>query len=258
MNKQLLGVKNLSVDYVTERNRIRAVDNISFGIEHGEIFGLVGESGSGKSTVVQAMMRILPPPAVISSGSVTINGTDILACSKSETKSFRWKQISIVMQSALNALNPVLSIKEQIADVLKTHKGIYGAEADTRAKELLALVDINKDRLNSYPHQLSGGMKQRIVIAIALAVMPPIIIMDEPTPALDVIVEREILAKIIELRKELSFTILFITHDLNLLLEFADRMAIMKNGKIVELDYVKNIIKSAKHEYTKKLIGSIT
>mgnify|MGYP002011516231 FL=1 len=257
MNKQLLGVKNLSVDYVTERNRIRAVDNISFGIEHGEIFGLVGESGSGKSTVVQAMMRILPPPAVISSGSVTINGTDILACSKSETKSFRWKQISIVMQSALNALNPVLSIKEQIADVLKTHKGIYGAEADTRAKELLALVDIDKDRLNSYPHQLSGGMKQRIVIAIALAVMPPIIIMDEPTTALDVIVEREILAKIIELRKELSFTILFITHDLNLLLEFADRMAIMKNGKIVELDYVKNIKKSAKHEYTKKLIGSI-
>ena len=257
MNKQLLDVKNLSVDYVTERNRIRAVDNISFGIEHGEIFGLVGESGSGKSTVVQAMMRILPPPAVISSGSVTINGTDILACSKSETKSFRWKQISIVMQSALNALNPVLSIKEQIADVLKTHKGIYGAEADTRAKELLALVDIDKDRLNSYPHQLSGGMKQRIVIAIALAVMPPIIIMDEPTTALDVIVEREILAKIIELRKELSFTILFITHDLNLLLEFADRMAIMKNGKIVELDYVKNIKKSAKHEYTKKLIGSI-
>ena len=257
MNKQLLGVKNLSVDYVTERNRIRAVDNISFGIEHGEIFGLVGESGSGKSTVVQAMMRILPPPAVISSGSVTINGTDILACSKSETKSFRWKQISIVMQSALNALNPVLSIKEQIADVLKTHKGIYGAEADTRAKELLALVDIDKDRLNSYPHQLSGGMKQRIVIAIALAVMPPIIIMDEPTTALDVIVEREILAKIIELRKKLSFTILFITHDLNLLLEFADRMAIMKNGKIVELDYVKNIKKSAKHEYTKKLIGSI-
>ena len=257
MNKQLLGVKNLSVDYVTERNRIRAVDNISFGIEHGEIFGLVGESGSGKSTVVQAMMRILPPPAVISSGSVTINGTDILACSKSETKSFRWKQISIVMQSALNALNPVLSIKEQIADVLKTHKGMYGAEADTRAKELLALVDIDKDRLNSYPHQLSGGMKQRIVIAIALAVMPPIIIMDEPTTALDVIVEREILAKIIELRKELSFTILFITHDLNLLLEFADRMAIMKNGKIVELDYVKNIKKNAKHEYTKKLIGSI-
>ena len=257
MNKQLLGVKNLSVDYVTERNRIRAVDNISFGIENGEIFGLVGESVSGKSTVVQAMMRILPPPAVISSGSVTINGTDILACSKSETKSFRWKQISIVMQSALNALNPVLSIKEQIADVLKTHKGIYGAEADTRAKELLALVDIDKDRLNSYPHQLSGGMKQRIVIAIALAVMPPIIIMDEPTTALDVIVEREILAKIIELRKELSFTILFITHDLNLLLEFADRMAIMKNGKIVELDYVKNIKKSAKHEYTKKLIGSI-
>ncbi len=257
MNEQILRIKNLSVDYITERDRIRAVNDISIEIYHGEIFGLVGESGSGKSTVVQAIMRILPPPAVISGGSVTINGTDILASSESRTKKFRWKQISIVMQSALNALNPVLSINEQIADVLKTHKGLSGFEADTKAIELLSLVDIDASRLNSHPHQLSGGMKQRIVIAIALAVMPPIIIMDEPTTALDVIVEREILAKIIELRKKLNFTILFITHDLNLLFEFAERIAIMKNGKIVELDYVKNIKKNAKHPYTKKLIGSI-
>ena len=161
------------------------------------------------------------------------------------------------MQSALNALNPVLSVREQIHDVLKIHKGLIGREADNRAKELLSLVDIEYNRLDSFPHQLSGGMKQRIVIAIALAIMPPIIIMDEPTTALDVIVEREIISKVIELRKKLDFTILFITHDLNLLLEFADRLAIMKDGEVVELDEVKNIQKGGKHPYTKKLIGSI-
>jgi len=257
MNNYLLSIENLSVDYITDTEPVRAVNNISFGIHTGEIFGLVGESGSGKSTVVQAMMRILPPPGLISNGSVRINGEDILSASESNVKKFRWKQISIVMQSALNALNPVLSIREQISDVLKTHKDLVGIDANTRAKELLSLVDIDEDRLNSHPHQLSGGMKQRVVIAIALAIMPPIIIMDEPTTALDVIVEREILAKIIELRKKLNFTILFITHDLNLLLEFADRLAIMKNGRIVEIDNVENIKQGGQHSYTRKLIGSI-
>ena len=257
MNKPLISVKNLSVEYITDTAPIKAVRNISFEIFHGEIFGLVGESGSGKSTVVQAMMRILPPPAYISGGKVFINHEDIMEASKYDIVGFRWKKISIVMQSALNALNPVLSVREQIHDVLYTHKGLKGKEADDRAKELLSLVHINFDRLDSHPHQLSGGMKQRIVIAIALAIMPPIIIMDEPTTALDVIVEREIIAKIIELRKELGITILFITHDLNLLMEFADRLAIMKNGEIVELDKIEDIQKGGKHPYTKKLIGSI-
>tara|TARA_B100000902_G_C27299595_1_gene912002 strand:- start:821 stop:2467 length:1647 start_codon:yes stop_codon:yes gene_type:complete len=257
MTKPLISVENLSVEYITDTSPVKAVRDVTFEIFHGEIFGLVGESGSGKSTVVQAMMRILPPPAYISGGKVFINNEDIMEASKSDIIGFRWKKISIVMQSALNALNPVLSVREQIHDVLNTHKGLNGKEADDRAKELLSLVDINYDRLESYPHQLSGGMKQRIVIAIALAIMPPIIIMDEPTTALDVIVEREIIAKIIELRKELGITILFITHDLNLLMEFADRLAIMKNGEIVELDKVKDIQKGGKHFYTKKLIGSI-
>ena len=257
MNNPLISVKDLSVEYITDLKSIQAVRNVSFEINKGEIFGLVGESGSGKSTIVQAMMRILPPPALISKGKVVINNEDIMAASKSDIINFRCKKISIVMQSALNALNPVLSIREQIHDVLEIHKGLNGKEADDRAKELLALVDIDYDRLDSYPHQLSGGMKQRMVIAIALAIMPPIIIMDEPTSALDVIVEREIISKVIDLRKKLGFTILFITHDLNLLLEFADRLAIMKNGKIVELDEVKNIQKGGKHPYTNKLIGSI-
>ncbi len=257
MNNPLISVKNLSVEYITDMTSIQAVRDVSFEISSGEIFGLVGESGSGKSTVVQAMMRILPPPALISKGQVIINNKDIMAASESDIINFRWKKISIVMQSALNALNPILSIREQIHDVLKIHKGLIGKEADDRAKELLSLVDIEYDRLDSFPHQLSGGMKQRIVIAIALAIMPPIIIMDEPTTALDVIVEREIISKVIDLRKNLGFTILFITHDLNLLLEFADRLAIMKNGEIVELDEMKNIQKGGKHPYTKKLIGSI-
>ena len=257
MSNTLISVKNLSVDYITDTIPIRAVRDVSFEISSGEIFGLVGESGSGKSTVVQAMMRILAPPAIISGGKVIINSENIMTATESDIIRFRWKRISIVMQSALNALNPVLSIREQIHDVLKTHKGLVGKDADDRAKELLSLVDIDYNRLDSYPHQLSGGMKQRIVIAIALAIMPPIIIMDEPTTALDVIVEREIISKIIDLRKKLGFTILFITHDLNLLLEFADRLAIMKNGKIVELDEVRNIQEGGKHPYTKKLIGSI-
>jgi len=257
MNKPVINIKNLNVDYITDKNPIKAVRDVTFEIFSGEIFGLVGESGSGKSTVVQAMMRILPPPAIISKGEVIINNEDILSSSSLDVIGMRWKKISIVMQSALNALNPVLSIREQIHDVLKTHKNLIGLDADERAKELLSLVEIDHDRLDSFPHQLSGGMKQRIVIAIALAIMPPIIIMDEPTTALDVIVEREIIAKIIDLRKKLGFTILFITHDLNLLLEFADRLAIMKNGEIVELDKVENIHAGGKHPYTKKLIGAI-
>ena len=257
MNKPIISIKNLSVDYITDNNYARAVRNVSFEVSSGEIFGLVGESGSGKSTVVQAMMRILPPPAVISGGEVFINGKNIITSSKNDILGSRWKEISIVMQSALNALNPVLSVRDQIQDVLKTHKRLTGEQAIIKAKKLLSLVDIEHSRLNSYPHQLSGGMKQRVIIAIALAIMPPIIIMDEPTTALDVIIEREIISKIIELRKKLGLTIVFITHDLNLLLEFVDRLAIMKNGKIVELDNVKNIQSGGQHAYTRKLIGSI-
>ena len=257
MNNPIISIRNLCVNYITSGKPIEAVNDVSFDIQHGEIFGLVGESGSGKSTVVQAILRILPTPAVISGGKVIINNKDILSISNTEVLQYRWKQISIVMQSALNALNPVLTVREQIEDVLKEHSDLKGKAAEDRTKELLSLIDIDVSRLDSYPHQLSGGMRQRVVIAIALALMPPLIIMDEPTTALDVIVEREILAKIIELRKELGFTILFITHDLNLLLEFADRLAIMKTGRLLELDRAQKIRRGGKHEYTQKLIRSL-
>ena len=257
MNNPIISIHDLCVNYITSGKPIKAVNDVSFDIQHGEIFGLVGESGSGKSTLVQAILRILPPPAVIAGGKVIINNKDILSTSNAEVMQYRWKQISIVMQSALNALNPVLTVREQIEDVLKEHSDLKGKAAEDRTKELLSLIDIDVSRLDSYPHQLSGGMRQRVVIAIALALMPPLIIMDEPTTALDVIVEREILAKIIELRKELGFTILFITHDLNLLLEFADRVAIMKNGRLVELDKAQKIRSGGKHDYTQKLIRSL-
>ena len=257
MNNSVLSIQNLCVNYITPGNPVKAVNDVSFEIQQGEIFGLVGESGSGKSTVVQAVLRTLPPPAVITGGKVIIDNKDILSISNTDVLQYRWKQISIVMQSALNALNPVLTIREQIKDVLEIHSDLTGKAIDNRIHELLSLIDIDVSRLDSYPHQLSGGMRQRVVIAIALALMPPLIIMDEPTTALDVIVEREILAKIIELRKELGFTILFITHDLNLLLEFADRLAIMRNGKLIELGQAQKIRAGGEHSYTQKLIGAL-
>jgi len=257
MGKAALNIKNLNVEYILKKGSHPAVKNISFQVEQGEIFGLVGESGSGKSTVVQALIRTLPPPAVITGGEVIIDKIDVLSLSAIEVKKYRWKQISIVMQSALNALNPVMTVEDQIKDVLEIHKNITDIKADEKVEQLLRLVDVSRENAKSYPHQLSGGMRQRIVIAIALALTPPLIIMDEPTTALDVIVEREILSKIIQLRKELDFTILFITHDLNLLLEFADRIAIMKDGEMIEMNTVEKIKKGGKHSYTKKLIGAL-
>ena len=257
MSKAALHIKDLNVEYILKKGSHPAVKNISFQVEQGEIFGLVGESGSGKSTVVQALIRTLPPPAVITGGQVIIDKIDVFSLSAIEVKKYRWKQISIVMQSALNALNPVMTVEDQIKDVLEIHKNITGIKADEKVEQLLRLVDVSKENAKSYPHQLSGGMRQRIVIAIALALTPPLIIMDEPTTALDVIVEREILSKIIQLRRELDFTILFITHDLNLLLEFADRIAIMKDGEMIEMNTVEKIKKGGKHSYTKKLIGAL-
>ena len=257
MNKIALHIKDLNVEYILKNDSHPAVKNISFQINQGEIFGLVGESGSGKSTVVQALIRTLPPPAVITGGNVIVDEIDILSLSANEVKKYRWKQVSIVMQSALNALNPVMTVEDQIKDVLEIHKNIVGQKADEKIDELLQLVDVSKENAKNYPHQLSGGMRQRVVIAIALALTPPLIIMDEPTTALDVIVEREILSKIIQLRRELDFTILFITHDLNLLLEFAERIAIMKDGEMVEINTVEKIKKGGNNSYTKKLIGSL-
>ena len=256
MNK-ILEIKDLTVDFLMQNGSFRAVDNVSFDIYNNEIFGLVGESGSGKSTIVKAILRILTAPGLITDGQILYNKDDILSLDESSMSSLRWKSISIVNQKALNALNPLLKIKNQILDTIHTHISISETEAMNQCNELMDMVDLDRSYLNSFPHELSGGMRQRVVIAIALILEPDLIIMDEPTTALDVVTEKKIILKILELKKKLGFSILFITHDLELILEFADRVGVMQHGKLVDLDYSKVIKSGGNHEYSKKLIDSI-
>jgi peptide/nickel transport system ATP-binding protein len=248
-------VRDLSVEYVTPRGPARAVDGVSFAISPGEVFGLAGESGSGKSTIAHAILRTLHPPAVITGGHVFFNGKDVLDMNAEALEDFRWQQVSMVFQSAMNSLNPVMKIGDQITDVLIQHK-VSQRDAKARAVELFNIVGIEADRLESYPHQLSGGMRQRAVIAIALALRPPMMIMDEPTTALDVVVQKDILQQIEQLKQQLGFSILFITHDLSLMVEFSDRIAIMYAGQIVELAPARELFNNPLHPYTQGLMNS--
>ena len=252
----LLDVSNLSIEYGTPTGPVRAVDNVSFQIAPGEVFGLAGESGSGKSTVAYGLLRLLRPPAVITGGRVRIQGEDVLGMSEDDLRRLRWRSVSLVFQSAMNALNPVLTIGEQVTDVILAHETVTRADATARAVELLELVGIPSSRLKSFPHQLSGGMRQRAVIAIALALRPPLIIMDEPTTALDVVVQKEILQQISDLRKRLGIAILFITHDLSLLLEFSSRIGIMYAGRLVETAPAEQLLTNPEHPYTQGLLAS--
>lgn len=252
----LIKIQNLSVEYLAGRGSVRAVDGISLDIHPGEVVGLAGESGSGKSTIAQAIMRILQPPAIITGGRVLFEGRDVLAMSDRELKDFRWDEVSMVFQSAMNSLNPVMTIGDQIMDGILAHRKVSETQAREHAREMLRIVGIEADRIDSYPHQLSGGMRQRAVIAIALALQPPLMIMDEPTTALDVVVQREILAKITELREEFGFSILFITHDMSLLVEISDRIAIMYAGEIVEMAQSRELFENPLHPYTQGLMSS--
>jgi peptide/nickel transport system ATP-binding protein len=249
-------VRDLCVEYVTPAGPVRAVDRVSFEIGRGQVFGLAGESGSGKSTAAMAAMRLLQPPAVITGGDVTFEGRDVLAMGEAELRAFRWKKIALVFQSAMNALNPVLTIGEQIADVIEAHEKVSSAAALERAAHLLGLVGIESSRLRSYPHQLSGGMRQRVVIAIALALNPPLLFMDEPTTALYVVVQKEILQQIAELKERLGFSILFITHDLSLMLEFCDTVGILYAGRLCEVAPAKRLFADPQHPYTRGLMQS--
>ncbi len=250
---------------------MHAVNDVSFTIERGHIFGLAGESGSGKSTLAYAIARLLQPPAVVTQGQVLYyprrrevgetakddGAVDVLALNSAQLRAFRWRDLSIVFQSAMNALNPVLDIGTQITDVLHAHNPLMtAAGARSRAVELLRMVGIAPDRLRSYPHELSGGMRQRAMIAIALALNPEMIIMDEPTTALDVVVQRDILAQIMRLRNDFGFSVIFITHDLSLLLEIADTIAIMYAGRMVEMGTRKDLHRYPRHPYTSGLLNS--
>ena len=245
----------MRVVYLTTRGPVKAVDGVSFAIQPGEVVGLAGESGSGKSTIAHAILRILHPPALITSGQALFESRDILEMDDTELGQFRWRKISIVFQSAMNALNPVMKIRDQLTDVMLQH-GLTKTEANERAVNLFDLVGIEPQRLDSYPHQLSGGMRQRTVIAIALALNPPLLIMDEPTTALDVVVQKDILEQIATLREKLGFSILFITHDLSLLVEISDNIAIMYAGEIVERAPAHELFEYPMHPYTLGLMNS--
>ncbi|GAA0462165.1 hypothetical protein GCM10009412_37670 [Aeromonas salmonicida subsp. achromogenes] len=241
----LLSVRNLCVDYITESGDVRAVNSVSFDIAPGEVFGLAGESGCGKSTIAFSVARLHKPPAYISGGEILFKGENILHYGEERLRSYRWQQVSVVFQSAMNALNPVLRMEEQFCDVLLAHNpGMTRYEAIKRAQVLLEIVDIHPSRLKDYPHQFSGGMRQRLVIAIAMALNPELLIMDEPTTALDVVVQREILQKVYALKEQFNFSILFITHDLSLMVEFCDRIGIMYAGELIEALLPKSASKS--------------
>jgi len=289
--KPLLDIRDLCVDYVTDTGPVRAIDHLDLTVERGEIIGVAGESGSGKTTLAKALMRILPPPAVISGGQIIFDGRDVCGMDDEELRRIRWREISMVFQSAMDALNPVISVGEQISDTLLAHSGGPKETPDTllahsggptenpvmplgdqfvdtmvahnigssewarsRARDLLGLVGIPTDRLDSYAHQLSGGMRQRVGIALALAMHPKVVILDEPTTALDVIVEREILERIRELQRALGFAVIFITHDLARMLQVSDRVAIFYAARLAEVGPAQEIKTAPRHPYTAGLL----
>ncbi|AUV89397.1 ABC transporter ATP-binding protein [Vibrio campbellii] len=252
----LLEINNLCVDYVSPNGVARAVNNVSISIASGETLGIAGESGCGKSTLAFAISRLHKAPALISEGEILYKGQDVLKMNDRQLRNFRWNDVSVVFQSAMNSLNPVITIGEQLTDVILAHRKVTYQEAYDRAVELLGVVGIHGDRMASFPHQLSGGMRQRVVIAVALALEPKLIIMDEPTTALDVVVEREILNELYELKSKFGFSILFISHDLSLMGEIADRIGVMYAGNLIELGDAKNVFGDPQHPYTKGLISS--
>jgi peptide/nickel transport system ATP-binding protein len=254
----LIEVAGLCADYGFGEGAVHAVIDVDLELRPGEVLGLAGESGSGKSTLAYAITRLLRPPGIITAGQARFGSSvDLLSATEHELRGLRWNDIAVVLQSSMNALNPVLRIGTQFADVLRAHRpGMSRTAMRERSAELLEMVGIPADRLASYPHELSGGMRQRVMIATALALDPSVVILDEPTTALDVVTQREILEELTALRNRLGFAVLFISHDLSLLVEIADSIAVMYAGRLVERGPANAIYRSPRHPYSLGLLNS--
>ncbi len=250
----VLEVSGLSVDYVLDRGSVRAVDDVSFTVSRGEFLGIVGESGCGKSTLLFGVAQLLAPPARIAAGSVKFEGTSLVGLTDKQLSAIRWRDMSVVMQSAMNALNPVKSIGAQFKDALQAHGKPSREEIAARSAEVMRMVGIDPVHLKSYPHQLSGGMRQRSMIAMAMLFTPDLVIMDEPTSALDVVAQRAPMVQIKELQQTYGFAIIFVTHDMSLISHFSDRLMVMYAGQVDELGSTREIFDRPRHPYTKGLL----
>lgn len=252
----LLSVRNLTIEYWTGgRTYFRAVDGISFDLNHGEILGLAGESGSGKSTIASAILRLIDPPSRVT-GEIIFGNSNLLRLNTSQVRDYRWRLISMIFQGAMNSLDPVFTIKSQLVETIMAHDHVSKESALHTSLDLLHKVGIDAERAGDYPHQLSGGMRQRAMIAMALCLKPKLLIADEPTSALDVVTQRQIVELIRQLQREYDLSVLFITHDLPLLSGICDRMAIMHMGRIVEIGSHDEVLQTPKHPYTELLVKS--
>ncbi len=257
-NDIVLRVEHLKVYYATPLGDVRAVDDVSFDVYQGEILGLVGESGCGKTTTAMAILRLVQPPGRIVDGHIWLDGTDVVSLSERELRRFRWEKISLIPQGAMNSLNPVLRVSEQIRDVIEDHEGRQPRKAlKERILELLHMVGLPSRVYDMYPHELSGGMKQRVCIAMAIALNPTLIIADEPTSALDVVVQRVVGETLLRVKEQLGISMILIGHDMGLMAQLADRVAVMYAGHLVEIAPVRQLFKTPQHPYTQLLIEAI-
>ncbi len=255
---KILEIKDLTIHYVTDDEVVKAVNDISITLEEGESLGLVGETGAGKTTTAMGILGLVPnPPGKIIGGEVIYKGKNLLKLSEAEMRKIRGHEISMIFQDPMTALNPVLTVGDQIMEVIRLHQKVSKAEAMKRAMDMMEMVGIEGGRCNEYPHQFSGGMKQRIMIAIALACNPSLLIADEPTTALDVTIQAQVLDLIDNLKKKFNTSLLLITHDLGVVAEVCDKVAIVYAGRIVEYGNLESIYNNPKHPYTNGLFGSI-
>lgn len=255
---KFLSVKDLTVQYVTKEETVYAVNGISFNMEKGSTLGLVGETGAGKTTIARAILGILPtPPAEVRGGEILLEGKDILKMTEKEMREVRGNKISMIFQDPMTALNPVMTVGQQIEEVIEIHEKIGKAEARTRAEEMLEMVGIPAERYIEYPHQFSGGMKQRVVIAMALACNPDLLLADEPTTALDVTIQAQVLELMKDLHEKKNTSTILITHDLGVVAEMCDHVAVIYAGQIQEIGTLENIFDHPSHPYTVGLFGAV-